>query len=71
MNEYKVMKVFKPMDAFFITSNREVVIAQTAQVTFTCPMNFKKFPFSWKFQASKVNTKKQDIFRAPSLFSRS
>ena len=58
LKTYKVMSVLNRLEGVWIDSYKNVLSSQATQITFFCPMTFKKFPFdthSCKFQVGSYS----------------
>ena len=53
LKEFQVNSVLVPLMGLWVGFDKKLLISQAAQITFMCPMDFKKFPFdtqNCKFQ---------------------
>ena len=44
MKSYSVLDVYSKLSGLWIDTNKSVLYSQAAQISFVCPMNFKRFP---------------------------
>ena len=63
LETFKVINVLSPLQGLWIDTDKNVLYSQFAQITFTCPMRFERFPLDTHICKFSVGSYSYDTSR--------